>query len=168
MPVDDQLPIFRPRNRSRRVRTAQDSSLRLTLLSKIASAARRSYARGRRLGRAQIAVRPAGSRDRRVTVKARHVQGDLAKSARLHLAYVEREGVERDGSARRLYNAEDRGPEAPGELMHPLYDQLLEPLEGERHQFRLIVAPEDGGEIDLTECCPIMQPIVTRRLGGSS
>jgi type IV secretory pathway VirD2 relaxase len=165
MPADDQLPIFRPRNRSRRVRTAQDSSLRLTLLSKIASAARRSYARGRRLGRAQIAVRPAGGRDRRVTVKARYVQGHLARSAWLHLAYVEREGIERDGSAGRLYNAEDRVPEAAGERMHPLYDQLLESLEGERHQFRLIVAPEDGAELDLTAYTRSLMSRVQKDLG---
>jgi type IV secretory pathway VirD2 relaxase len=165
MPLHDEPPIFRPRNRSRYVRTTQDSTLGLTLLSKVARAARRGSVRGRALGRARIAVRPAGGRDRRVAVKARYVQGDLAKSARLHLAYVEREGVERDGSAGRLYNAEDRVPEAAGERMHPLYGQLLDPLEGERHQFRLIVAPEDSGELDLTAYTRTLMSRVENDLG---
>jgi type IV secretory pathway VirD2 relaxase len=61
------------------------------------------------------------------------------KAARTHLAYLERDGVERDGSPGRLYGADD-GFRA---------DELKMPLADERRQFRLIVSPEDGDRLDL-------------------
>ncbi|MEP6654225.1 MAG: DUF3363 domain-containing protein [Myxococcales bacterium] len=60
------------------------------------------------------------------------------KAARLHLSYIERDGVDRDGSPGRLYGAD-------GEFARAA---LSEPIRGERHQFRFIVSPED--DIDLT------------------
>jgi type IV secretory pathway VirD2 relaxase len=77
---------------------------------------------------------------RRCIVKARIVRMGPhgVKAARAHLAYVERDGVDRDGSPGRLYGADDE------------FDRvsLSEPIRGERHQFRFIVSPED--DIDLT------------------
>jgi type IV secretory pathway VirD2 relaxase len=63
------------------------------------------------------------------------------KAARLHLAYLERDGVERDGSPGRLYGA-DETFRAEG---------FRAPLENEPRQFRFIVSPEDGDQLDLTE-----------------
>jgi type IV secretory pathway VirD2 relaxase len=56
-----------------------------------------------------------------------------------HLKYIQRDGVTRDGEPGRLYdarrdNADDRAFLARGE--------------GDRHQFRIIVSPEDGTELD--------------------
>jgi type IV secretory pathway VirD2 relaxase len=77
---------------------------------------------------------------RRCIVKARIVRMGPhgLKAARLHLGYVERDGVDRDGSPGRLYGADDE------------FDRraLADPIRGERHQFRFIVSPED--DIDLT------------------
>jgi type IV secretory pathway VirD2 relaxase len=58
-------------------------------------------------------------------------------AARRHLDYIVREGVEPDGSKGELFGDEKDVREA-----------LHAELEGEKHQFRLIVSPEDRG-IDL-------------------
>ncbi|MGH7435406.1 MAG: DUF3363 domain-containing protein, partial [Polyangiaceae bacterium] len=59
---------------------------------------------------------------------------------KLHLRYIERDGVEKDGSKGVLY-----GPEGPVERR-----TFEEPRLHEKHQFRFIVSPEDAGELDLT------------------
>jgi len=64
-----------------------------------------------------------------------------AKAAALHLRYVEREGVEKDGSKGVLYSVD-----GPARARH-----FEQPRVGEKHQFRLIVSPEDAGELDLTD-----------------
>ncbi len=63
-----------------------------------------------------------------------------AKAAALHLRYIERDGVEKDGSEGVPYT--DDGP-----ARVETFDQ---PRPGERHQFRVIVSPEDAAELDLT------------------
>jgi type IV secretory pathway VirD2 relaxase len=63
-----------------------------------------------------------------------------AKAAALHLRYIERDGVERDGSKGVLYDAGGAVDGRAFERTRP----------GEKHQFRLIVSPEDGAELDLT------------------
>ena len=82
-------------------------------------------------------------RARRVVVKA-HVQklgGRGAQAAARHLRYIERDGVEKDGSPGVLY-----GPE--GQVARETFEQ---PRVRERHQFRFIVSPEDARDLDLTE-----------------
>jgi type IV secretory pathway VirD2 relaxase len=64
-----------------------------------------------------------------------------AKAAALHLRYIVRDGVERDGSKGVLYTAD--GPAR--------VEAFEEPRPGEKHQFRIIVSPEDGADLDLTE-----------------
>ena len=77
---------------------------------------------------------------RRVIVKARVVRltptGVRQQAA--HLAYIQRDGVDRDGGAARLYDA--RGDEADGRA-------FAERCEGDRHQFRFIVSAEDGRQL---------------------
>jgi type IV secretory pathway VirD2 relaxase len=63
-----------------------------------------------------------------------------AKAAALHLRYIERDGVERDGSKGVLYTAD--GP--------AWAEEFEAPRKGEKHQFRLIISPEDGADLDLT------------------
>ena len=102
---------------------------------------------GGRLGahatRSRIAVDPALGRARRVTVKARVVKNTAysAKAAALHLAYVERDGVEKDGTKGMLYGSE-------GAVDRKAF---AEPRAGEKHQFRLIVSPEEAQDLDLTD-----------------
>jgi type IV secretory pathway VirD2 relaxase len=92
-----------------------------------------------------------------VIVKA-HVArmgGAGAKAAALHLRYIERDGVEKDGSKGRFYSGE-----GPTRL-----ETLDEPRKGERHQFRLIVSPEDAGELDLTDYVRRLMAAVEQDLG---
>ncbi|MDR1074989.1 MAG: relaxase/mobilization nuclease and DUF3363 domain-containing protein [Xanthomonadaceae bacterium] len=100
---------------------------------------------GSRLGRGHVAARFAGRglgpTARRVTIKARLV--NLAKagprSTAAHLRYIEREGVDRQGG--------------PGHAYGPATDDadleaFKERGEGDRHQFRFIVSPEDAEQLD--------------------
>jgi type IV secretory pathway VirD2 relaxase len=132
----DDLPIFRPRMRGGRGPTPRAGSARLrnSLLSCVPRGARR---RGPRL---QVTGLGAGAR--RVVVKA-HVArlgGRGARAAVLHLRYIERDGVEKDGSKGVLYDATGRASA----------EAFERPRAGEKHQFRIIVSPEDAAELDLT------------------
>lgn len=78
---------------------------------------------------------------RRVIVKTRIVKlhGQSLGAARAHLKYIQRDGVTREGEPGRLYDA--TSDEADGK-------DFLERSDGDRHQFRFIVSPEDGAELD--------------------
>lgn len=103
---------------------------------------------GKKLGKGAAAAallasgdRFGGRRQRRVVIKARIARLGLkgVAGARAHLRYLQRDGTTRDGE--------------PGELYGPDTDvadgkAFLERSAGDRHQFRLIVAPEDGDQYD--------------------
>lgn len=80
-------------------------------------------------------------RARRVAVKIRSVRmgaNGLAK-ARAHLRYIQRDGAERDGT--------------PGKLYGPARDAVdgeafLEEGKTDRHQFRIILSPEESAELE--------------------
>jgi hypothetical protein len=94
-------------------------------------------------GRSRIAVSEPHGSSRRCVIKSKYAQirsGDL-RGMKSHLAYLERDGVERDGSPGRLYGA-DAGFSR---------DAFRAPLDGEQRQFRFIVSPQDGDEVDLKE-----------------
>jgi type IV secretory pathway VirD2 relaxase len=81
-------------------------------------------------------------RARRVTVKARVVKlsGSKALSAAAaHLRYVQRDCVTREGEQGRLYSTFT--DDADGKA-------FLARGEGDRHQFRFIVSPEDGAALE--------------------
>lgn len=103
---------------------------------------------GNRIGRGSGVGRVLGSRDqfaafrrRRVIVKSRIVKlaGKGAAAARAHLHYIERDGTTRDGGRGQLYGAESDAADGKSFLARG---------EGDRHQFRFIVSPEDGAEYD--------------------
>jgi type IV secretory pathway VirD2 relaxase len=83
--------------------------------------------------------RNSGPRSRRVVVKARIVRlaGSGAKAAVAHLRYLQRDGTTREGERGTLYSAEL--DTADGKA-------FLERGTGDRHQFRFIIAAEDGAE----------------------
>ena len=84
----------------------------------------------------------AAYRQRRVIVKYRIAGLRKPKAmdgARAHLRYIQRDGVTREGEPGRLYSAEQ--DKADGKA-------FLERAEGDRHQFRFIVSPEDGQSYD--------------------
>jgi len=101
-----------------------------------------------RIGRGQVAAdrlklaaegRGPGQRMRRVVVKARIVRLKLgSKGADAHLRYLQRDGTDREGERGRLYGAET--DVADGRA-------FLEQGREDRHQFRFIVAPEDGDQL---------------------
>lgn len=103
---------------------------------------------GSRVGRGGAAAavlrsrdRHAAFRQRRVMVKARVVKlaGKGVEGARAHLRYLQRDGVTREGQPGELYGA-------GSDRVHG--KDFLDRADGDRHQFRFIVAPEDGIEYD--------------------
>ncbi len=109
---------------------------------------RRSAFHGNRIGRGAGVGRVLASRDqyaafraRRVVVKTRIVKlaGKGLDGARLHLRYIQRDGVTREGMPGELYGSQHDRADAKG---------FLERSDGDRHQFRFIVAAEDGAEYD--------------------
>lgn len=91
---------------------------------------------GRVLG---ISGRHSGERSRRAVVKARIVRlaGKGARAAVAHLRYLQRDGTTREGERGSLYSAELDAVDGKA---------FLERGREDRHQFRVIVAPEDGAE----------------------
>jgi type IV secretory pathway VirD2 relaxase len=77
---------------------------------------------------------------RRVVVKARIVKLRVgSEGADAHLRYLQRDGTNREGERGRLYGAEGHD-EVSGR-------EFLERGREDRHQFRFIVAPEDGDRL---------------------
>ncbi len=138
---DDKLDTFRPRigRADRAGNRVASGHLRVATLVRRGHGGLAAKAAGR--------LPPAGGfgprqNARRVVVKA-HVQklgGRGAQAASRHLRYIERDGVEKDGSPGVLY-----GPEGP--VARATFEQ---PRVDERHQFRFIVSPEDARDLDLT------------------
>ncbi|MBU2655760.1 relaxase/mobilization nuclease domain-containing protein [Acidomonas methanolica] len=99
-----------------------------------------TFGRGR--GAALRANRILSRRTRHVVVKARVVRHNGRASLRQHLAYLQREGVTKDGEKARLFGADrDAIPAA----------EFAERCGDDRHHFRFIIGPEDATDMaDLT------------------
>ena len=111
--------------------------------------------------RAQIQrARWQAFRSRRVTAKvyiARAGKGGRISAFRAHLKYIQRDGVERDGSGGELYSEKDREPDISGFANRSVDD---------RHQFRIILSAEDGAELgDLRETTRSLMIQMERDLG---
>ncbi|MGH9811276.1 MAG: DUF3363 domain-containing protein, partial [Terriglobia bacterium] len=109
---------------------------------------RKSRFDGSRIGRGSGVGRVLHARDRNAAFRARRVivQARLirlkatgANAARLHLRYLERDGVTREGLPGELYDAKQDRAEGR---------DFIQRTEGDRHQFRFIVSPEDGAAYD--------------------
>jgi type IV secretory pathway VirD2 relaxase len=124
------------------------------------AAGRRHGFRGSRLGRGAaighvLAARDryAGYRRRRVVIKSRIVKlaGKGLDATKAHLRYIQRDGVTPQGDPGQLYDAS---------LDHVDGKDFLARCEGDRHQFRFIVAAEDATEYpDLT---PFIRRLMAR------
>jgi type IV secretory pathway VirD2 relaxase len=141
----DREDAFRPKMGRRRPPAPERvPTFRAQLARAIAKQGGRKKGVGRaasKLGR--VAVRAPHALSRRCVIKARYVPmtGNGRKLAKAHLAYLERDGVERDGSPGRLY-----GPDQNFDA-----DTVRAPMDGEPRQFRFIVSPEDAHLLDLAE-----------------
>lgn len=133
---------------NKRARTYLSRVLAATNLARGGAAGRTQRSRfdGSRIGRGSGVGRVLGSRDRyaafrarRVIIKSRIVKlaGKGAAAARAHLRYVERDGTTRDGGRGQLYGADNDKVDGKA---------WLDQAQGDRHQFRFIVSPEDGAE----------------------
>lgn len=104
-----------------------------------------SHRPGARLGRGHVAARFAGRglgvNARRVAIKTRLVNLKQAgrRSIAVHLRYIEREGVDRQGGPGRAY-----GPTTDAANL----DAFKVRSADDRHQFRFIVSPEDAEQLD--------------------
>lgn len=79
---------------------------------------------------------------RRVVVKvhiARAKSGIGIRAYSRHIGYIQRDGVDRDGSGGQLYGRDDRDMDGRA---------FAERSMGDRHQFRIIVSPEDADQLD--------------------
>lgn len=100
-----------------------------------------AFVRARALSERGWSHRQPGAR--RVLVKSRSVRA-AGKNGRgaAHLRYIQRDGTSRDGERGRLYSATQD---------HANSDDFLDRGKDDRHQFRVIVSPEEGAELgDLT------------------
>ena len=118
---------------------------------------------GSRLGRghaaARLAGRTLGPRSRRVIVKFRIVKHAEIRPAALkeNLDYIERDGVQPNGSPGRLEAAEQEEIDA---------ESFARRIEPDRHHFKIIVSPEDGAQIgDLKSYTRELMSQVERDLG---
>ncbi|OAF16923.1 relaxase/mobilization nuclease domain-containing protein [Bradyrhizobium neotropicale] len=98
---------------------------------------------GSRFGRGRTASVAASrllqDRSRGAMVKARVVRRMRSPgSLRAHIGYLKRDGVTRDGSSGKLFDA--AGDEADGRA-------FVERCEDDRHHFRFIVSPDDATEL---------------------
>jgi len=104
---------------------------------------------GGRLGRGAGRSRTSPATHRRVVVKARIVRqsGSRYRAAPLsrHIAYLQREGVTRDDTPARMFDAQGEVADVAA---------FTERCEGDRHHFRFIVSPEDAADLtDLRAFC---------------
>jgi type IV secretory pathway VirD2 relaxase len=110
--------------------------------------------RGSGMGRVLGASnRYSGERSRRAIVKARIVRlaGKGARAAIAHLRYLQRDGTTREGERGTLYSAELDAADGKS---------FLERGSEDRHQFRFIVAPEDGAEYQ--DLKPLVRRLMTQ------
>ena len=115
----------------------------LQAAQKAGGLSRGSGSRSSRFGRGRAASLAASrmlqARGRGAMVKARVVRQMRSPGAlRAHIGYLKRDGVTRDGSPGKLFDA--AGDDADGRT-------YAERCEGDRHHFRFIVSPDDAGEL---------------------
>ncbi|WP_024520615.1 DUF3363 domain-containing protein [Bradyrhizobium sp. Tv2a-2] len=107
-------------------------------LSRGASRAGGKFGRGRAASLA--ATRLLQNRSRSAMVKARVVRRMRSPGGlRAHIGYLQREGVTRDGSSGKLFDA--ARDDADGRA-------FIERCEDDRHHFRFIVSPDDAGDLE--------------------
>ena len=156
--IDDEFEVKLGRIDNRKAKRATSYLQRVRVEAQKAgmSPRRASSFTGSRIGRGYAygvtltgQARTTGKR--RVLIKTRIVRirtGDTG-AARAHLRYVQRDGVTRDGQPGELYDAgSDR---ADGKA-------FTKRSASDRHQFRLIVSPEDGAE--LSDLKPFIRDLV--------
>ena len=134
----------------------------------LARSGKKSSFTGTRLGRGKASSthadfatrRYSSARLRRVVTKTHIAKpGKIVGAAAFskHINYLQRDGVERDGSGGEIYTREGREVDLEG---------FAERSQKDRHQFRFIVSPEDASQIqDLKAYTRELMTIMERDLG---
>ena len=142
---EDPARLFRSQRRRRHPDTAQTP--RGTLVRRMQRHLPQRRVRAAYRGGRGVYVPAPGAAAQRVVVKTQVVRPRMSghrswKAAlRHHLQYLERDGVALGGEAGHLYTRADDGRDPGGFLGRSTDDG---------HQFRVIVSPERGHELDLT------------------
>jgi type IV secretory pathway VirD2 relaxase len=99
------------------------------------------FGRGNGVARVVSASPKSAAHTRRVVVKARFVKlaGPGRKAAMAHLSYIQRDGVTREGAPGVMYDKDQDVVDR---------QTFIDRAEGDRHQFRFIVAPENGDQYE--------------------
>ena len=145
MSGNDDLRIRPGRIRSTRApQTKSFLAQALKAAQKAGGLSRGEHGAGSTFGRGRAAslaaARLLNNRARGAMVKARVVRRMRSPGAlRAHIGYLKRDGVTRDGSPGKLFDA--AGDDADGRA-------FAERCEGDRHHFRFIVSPDDAGELE--------------------
>lgn len=174
--TDDRDERFRPRpgrsngSRSGATTRGRPLSVLAQVNRRIGKGSRSSSGTGGRVRGARYATLPsraAGDR-RRVVVKARvhRLARHGGKNARAHLRYIEREGVDREGvvggdgiDSHRTDRSGDHGRAYDADTDRANAASFQDRCEGDRHQFRFIVSPEDGA--DMESLRPFVRDLMT-------
>ena len=169
----DELPLFDPK--PSRVKTdpvPAPKSFRNNVSKRVglrqAKSGRKVSSQGGspKRGRMGESVLNVGSHARRVVIKTRVVNMKTAhgkKSAKLHLKYIERDGAGIDGKDAELFDDKLTNKDQI-EWTEKNID-WAEHTEGEPHQFRVILSPEDAHELNLTEYTRTLMERVQTDLG---
>jgi len=156
--ADELNDVFSPKQgRIRSLGSARAKSYINRVLHEISAIGKGSFKRGNfspaftgsRIGRGNDALRHRraghnfGPSYRRVVIKTRIVKFNGAdngtRAVGAHLRYIQRDGVTKDNEAGELYNANHDDADSK---------EFLKRSEGDRHQFRFIVSPEDAVELE--------------------
>jgi type IV secretory pathway VirD2 relaxase len=154
------LPGLNPRI-GKRAKPERQGSLNVAVIRRLARMANRlgtgGSARRGTTRRAGHDIRPASTWSRRCVVKAHYVQlrAGGEKATRDHLGYIERDGVEQDGSLGRMFDSH-------GNIDRKEFGATLPE---EKRQFRFIISPEDGNELDLRKYTAALMERVGADLG---
>ena len=166
--ADDTEDIFKPKlGRIRSLGGKRTKSYLNRVLHQVSAAGKTGFGTrrapgqfsGNRIGRGGSAMRQrrAGHRfgpaSRRVVIKTRIVKfkGGGVAAARAHLNYIQRDGVSKENEAGRLYDATSEDVDGKS---------FLDRSEGDRHQFRFIVSPEDATELE--DLKPFVRDLMSR------
>ena len=166
--ADDTEDIFKPKlGRIRSLGGKRTKTYLNRVLNQVSAAGKSGFGTrrapgqfsGNRIGRGGSAMRQrrAGHRfgpaSRRVVIKTRIVKlkGGGVAAARAHLNYIQRDGVSKENEPGGLYDV--AGDEADGKA-------FLDRSEGDRHQFRFIVSPEDATELE--DLKPFVRDLMTK------
>jgi type IV secretory pathway VirD2 relaxase len=84
------------------------------------------------------ALRRVGGRTRRAVVKVRVVRHAAAAPLGVHIKYLQRDGVDRNDTPGRLFDAQTDGADSKA---------FAERCAGDRHHFRFIISPPDAAEL---------------------